>query len=112
MNEKQAREIVYARSEGVCEVCSQARATNWHHRQNRGRGKVGAWCPSNGLHICGSGTTGCHGDITTHPAWAREFGWSVPSWGDPAATPALIARWGWVFLSPTGDFTPTERGAA
>ena len=107
MNEKQARALVYERSGGVCEVCSRARGTNWHHRQNQGQG--GTWCPSNGLHVCGSGTTGCHGRITTHPAAAREQGWAVPSWADPATTPVWLARQGWAYLAADGSTTTTER---
>lgn len=108
MNEKQAREIVYERSGGVCEICASARAVNFHHRQARGRGKVGAWTPSNGLHLCGSGSTGCHGHVTTHPAVSREQGWSVPSWRNPADVPVWIARRGWVLLTDTGSIEDLE----
>jgi len=110
MNEKKARALVYARSGGICEVCSRARATNWHHRKNQGQG--GLWCPTNGLHVCGSGTTGCHGHITLHPAVSREQGWSVPSWNDPADTPVWLALRGWVYLQADGSVVPTERNVA
>lgn len=82
MNEKISREVVYARSGGDCEVryprVCLGRATNWHHRRAAGR----IWTPANGLHVCGSGTTGCHGWITHHPAMAREFGWTVSNYTD------------------------------
>lgn len=102
MNQKLARALVYERSQGVCEVCGRARATNWHHRQNASQG--GLWCPSNGLHVCGSGTTGCHGMITVNPRIARERGWSVPSWGNPIETPVFLAGQGWVLLKDDGAF--------
>lgn len=82
MNEKQAREIVYERSEGWCEVAVNGfclgRAGNWHHRGTVGR----IWTPANGLHLCGSGTTGCHGWITEHPKISLAMGWSVSSFTD------------------------------
>jgi hypothetical protein len=98
---KLARSLVYERSGGICEVCGKARGTNWHHRKNAGQG--GLWAASNGLHLCGSGTTGCHGHITTHPAVSREQGWSVPSWGDPLTTRVWLAGRGFVFLRDDGS---------
>lgn len=109
MNEKEARRLVYDRSGRVCEVCGRARATNWHHRKNASQG--GLWCPSNGLHLCGSGTTGCHGKITVNPRIARERGWSVPSWGDPGETPVWVAGRGWVLLKDDGGFGEQEDAA-
>jgi hypothetical protein len=106
VNEQKARAILAERSEGVCEVCSSARATNAHHR--RGLGQGGTWTPSNLLHVCGTGTTGCHGHITTHPAVSREQGWSVPSWRDPAGVPVWLARHGWVLLTDTGSIEDLE----
>lgn len=97
MNEKIARRLVAARGSGGddyrrCEIrilgVCLGRATNFQHRKNRGQG--GAWAPSNGIDVCGSGTTGCHGYIHANPAEAVENGWTVPSWADPVATPALL----------------------
>lgn len=110
MNQQTARALVYVRSNGICEVCGQARGTNWHHRKNQGQG--GTWDPRNGLHVCGTGTTGCHGHITGHPAASRERGWSVPSWSDPADTPVWLAGHGFVYLTADGGTTPTETRAA
>ena len=110
MNVKRARAIVYERSSGICEVCGRARGTNWHHRRPRSLG--GLWCPSNGLHVCGSGTSGCHGHITLNPAASREQGWSVPSWADPAETPVWLAGRGFVLLDALGGIHPIERSAA
>lgn len=64
------------------------------------------------MNLRSEGTTGCHGDVTARPAWARDHGWSVPSWGDPATTPVLLAAHGWVLLSDDGSITPAEENAA
>lgn len=104
--EVEARRLVAQRSGGVCEVCGNATATNFHHRKGKGQG--GAWAPSNGLHLCGSGSTGCHGHVTTHPQVSREQGWSVPSYLDPLRTPVWLARHGWAFLDDHGTFENEE----
>lgn len=93
MREAAARKLVYARSQGRCEICAAREGTNFHHRQSHGR----IWSPENGLHLCGSGTTGCHGWVTEHPSISRELGWMVSNFQPPTApgeTPALVrGRW-------------------
>lgn len=108
--EAAARRVVRARSGGLCEVCGRAPATNWHHRVGRAHG--GPWSPENGLDLCGSGTTGCHGRITVSPALAYERGWSVRSTHDPAGQPVWLAGRGWSYLRADGSITTTERNAA
>lgn len=75
------------RSQGFCERCGMARATNVHHRKNRSQ--LGGNELSNLLHLCGSGTTGCHGFITANPKLSYENGWSVKSHDDPATIPVM-----------------------
>jgi hypothetical protein len=104
MNQHLARRIVRERSGGICEVCAVAYATNFHHRKNRSQG--GLWCPSNGLDLCGSGSTGCHGFITSHPKLSYEYGYSVRSGRDPARSPVRLARRGWTLLDSTGSYLP------
>lgn len=104
--EVRARRLVAQRSGGVCEVCAAAAATNWHHRKNASQG--GPWTASNGLHLCGSGSTGCHGRITENPKTSQEQGWSVSSHMDPLRTPVWLARHGWVFLDDHGNFENEE----
>lgn len=107
VGEAAARKAVAERSGGDCEVrlfgICLGRATNWHHRQNRSQ--LGKWDPRNGLHCCGSGSTGCHGALTNTNGRRKEFeqyGWIVPSHEDPAAVECLIyTRWyghDWVLL--------------
>ena len=107
--ERQAREVVRDRSGGVCEVCGARRASNWHHRLNRSQG--GLWCPTNGLDLCGSGTTGCHGWITEHPALSRPRGWIVQPHQDPATVPVDLAHHGRVLLLADGCLAPVEIAA-
>lgn len=104
--EEQARALVSQRSGGRCEICGTRPATNFHHRQNRSAS--GGWSAANGMALCGSGTTGCHGYVTEHPLRAREQGWSVPSWADPARTPVWIFGREFVLLTANGDYATTE----
>lgn len=78
------------RSGGICEICGKRRATNHHHRKNRSGGRDDDL--SNALHLCGSGTTGCHGWVTTHPEEARKNGWSVSRYEDPEKVPVLMVN--------------------
>ena len=99
--------LVLARSAGICEVCGLAWATNVHHRKNRSGG--GTWAVSNLLHLCGSGTTGCHGVITCKP-WeieARPNGLTVHPNHEPAAVPVRLLG-DWWLLDDHGDKYPTE----
>ena len=101
--EARARELVAQRAGGRCEVCGVRPASNWHHRRPRSAG--GGWSAENGMALCGSGSTGCHGEITENPRRAREQGWSVPSWADPATTPVWIYGREFVLLTAGGDYT-------
>jgi hypothetical protein len=83
-----AREMLYDRSAAVCEVCGRARGTNAQHRKNRSQG--GTWELSNLIHVCGSGTTGCHGYIHAHPTESYACGWSVRQANTPREMPALL----------------------
>jgi hypothetical protein len=99
-NERTTREAVAGRSGGYCEYCGH-RATNMHHRVNRSQG--GGWSPVNILHLCGSGTTGCHGFFTHQPELAYEMGVSVHRADDPAAIPVRTPT---QLLWLTDDITP------
>lgn len=94
--ESAGRRIVRERSGGLCELAlpdlCMGRAAGAHHRKNRSQG--GTWSPSNLLDACGSGTTGCHGWVTTNPTKANELGLALKSYQDPLEVPAMM-RWGW-----------------
>ena len=80
-----------ARSGGQCELQISHQclglATNRHHRQNRSQGGTNELV--NILHLCGSGTTGCHGFVTNNPNVAEANGWTVRSHIDPATVPVV-----------------------
>jgi hypothetical protein len=102
---------VAARSGGRCEAGIDGcygTATNIHHRQRRAGGNHTA---ANLMHLCGSGTTGCHGWITEHPALSRAAGWIVSFAGDPASDPVRYRCRSLVWLTEDGRMVG-ERGAA
>ena len=108
-NEKRARVLVAARSDGLCEagitgVC-QGRATTMHHRRKPGR----VWSPANLLHLCGSGTTGCHGWIEAHPSLSQEYGyWIFTGDGEPNTVAVYLhahTEPRWVLLDNRGSMT-------
>lgn len=75
-----------SRSGGRCEVrinmVCRGRAWTRHHRLPRGQG--GSNDLSNLLHVCGDGTTGCHGYIEHNRTASYEAGWLVHMGMDPA----------------------------
>lgn len=108
-NERLARRLVYARSSGICELCSAARAGHWHHRLDRSLG--GLWLPSNGLHACPL----CHLSVTDQSgerlALCRRNGWVLRTNEDPALVPVLLCHgytFGWYLLDDGGDAVPTS----
>jgi hypothetical protein len=78
-----------------------------HHRQRRA---IGGHTPENLILLCGSGTTGCHGDVHDHPEDARKHGWIVRATGiiEPEEIPLQVVANGpgsalrWVMLSAEG----------
>ena len=99
--EKEARRLVAERSGGICEICSQARATDWHHRRNRSQG--GTWVAANGLHLCRP----CHRMVTETRTDFYDLGWLVRSWEDEQSIPVSTAN-GWVLLDDQGGRTAVE----
>ena len=102
MSEQAARAIVYARSQGRCEVCGNYSAQSVHHRMKEGR----PWEPANLLHICGDGTRGCHGWIENHPTHAQALGLWLRRGVDFTVWPAWLhpTMWwrGWWLLDNDG----------
>lgn len=100
-----AREVVRARSDGVCEKCGQARAVHWHHRLNRSQG--GTWHPSNGLHLC----LADHLLMDGANAELFDSGWRIKPWDKRlySEIPVLHWQWGWVLLTDDGDYHLAER---
>ncbi len=67
-----------------------------HHRLLKSRGGDGR--PSNGVTLCGHGTSGCHGLVHANVAWAEEQGWMVKSHEDPVLKPIPHVLHGFVYL--------------
>lgn len=82
---KDAR-LIDERDGGKCVICGW-QATNKHHRKPR---KHKDDSPANMLSLCGSGTTGCHGWVTSHPKDAYAHGWSIRTNDDPTEIPILV----------------------
>ncbi len=101
------KQVVRRRSGGMCERCGVERATNLHHRRARGMGgtrravHTAEWL----LHLCGTGTTGCHGYIEAHPQISYAKGWKLRG-TRPATTPVQLYAHGWVVLHPDGTVEP------
>lgn len=98
--EKKARQLVRDRSGGICERCSQARATEWQHRVNRSQG--GTWSAENGLDLCSP----CHRYVTGNWTESEANGWTVRGEDDPAERPVLIQNGSrWVYLTTDGEYS-------
>lgn len=92
------------------QACARCGVEIWnngsrHHRKLRSRG--GGDEVSNGVLLCGSGTTGCHGWAHSRVAEATRLGFIVPGYAYPAAWPILHALYGWVLLNDEGTAAPT-----
>ena len=107
---RDVRELILAR-DGGCIRCG-AWTPQIHHRRPRSAGGTSlAWVgeASNGLTLCGSGTTGCHGWVESHRDEAKAHGWIIPAtW---KTLPALEPCWfpllgGWFLLHPDGTRSP------
>jgi hypothetical protein len=82
---------------------------NVHHRRNRGQGgSRKANVISNLITLCGTPTSGCHGEVTLKP-WdcqAAAYGWVLSTNGttDPATEPVMVAWLGWALPLPEGTW--------
>lgn len=59
--------------------------------------------PANGVPLCGSGTTGCHGWTEHHPIEAGLLGWRLQDWEDQLEAP-FYTRFGWRVWTADGTF--------
>lgn len=81
------------RDEGRCVKCRRWVAgtpASRHHRKLRSRGGMGT--VQNGILLCGTGTTECHGWAHKNITEATEKGFIVPSWREPENWPLLCWR--------------------
>lgn len=59
---------------------------------------------ANGILLCGTGTTGCHGWAHANVLQATEEGLIVSTWADPSIMPIMTWR-GWVRIDDDGGLT-------
>lgn len=91
-----ARAAIYEVGGGRCIGCGDPNVTA-QHRRARGMGgtsDVTRGHPANGVPLCGSGTTGCHGWTEAHPDEARLLGWRLDPGQDALGSP-FWTRYGW-----------------
>lgn len=86
--EEQGKQLVKKRAAGLCEGCGEVDGQSWSHRIPKGVG--GSWSASNGLWLCGTGTTGCHGRLEAARRAHRPLGWDVPRRADTTTAEAVI----------------------
>lgn len=96
--ERATREAVVGRSNGICEYCGYARASDMHHRKSRGVG--GKWHPANIIHLCRP----CHATATANPEDARIKGLIVEHHRDPSTV--LVVRPDGARISLTDEVAP------
>lgn len=104
------RALILDRDRRRCIRCGTAPGDQWpglsiQHRIARGMGGTSdplIGHPTNGITLCGSGTTGCHGWVEHHPTEAQMFGYALPSTVWPVSVPVLTFA-GWQMLTADGD---------
>lgn len=113
-----AHALVEARDTG-CHRCGLPYGSiHWwshHHRRSRGMGGSNECdTAANIIVLCGSGTTGCHGWVTSHPTESAEAGWVVRhGTRGPSTTPMRSAvLGGWVLLNNAGGWRRVDQGDA
>lgn len=92
-----ARAAIYGVTDGRCAGCGRTSPLTCQHRRARGKGGTSLRAvgdAANGLPLCGSGTTGCHGWAEAHPTYAALLGWRLTS-GQTVEDPFWTAQYGW-----------------
>ncbi len=84
----QMRVALVFRSGGRCEFCGEGLSggIEVHHRKLRSQGGTDDEVNLAIVHSL------CHLRAHQFPAQAREWGWIVPSWADPAEVPVTVIR--------------------
>lgn len=111
------RQLIYARDDHRCVLCDidphdSPLGRSAHHRRPRSNdGYRIPWVrrAANGLYLCGTGTTGCHGWVESNrPKAARHGWWISPQSGAAAAEIPVWYPWlGLVrLLDDEGNATP------
>lgn len=110
---------IVTRDRECCARCGKpvrgSRGRDWsvHHRRPRGAGGTSLrWVgqAANGVVLCGSGTTGCHGAIERERRRAFDDGFLISRIGVAVAVTTVLrhALHGWVLLDDEGGFSSAE----
>lgn len=95
-----ARAAIYTAADRRCIGCGATDLTA-QHRNARGMGGTSGLAalaighPANGLALCGSGTTGCHGWTEKNPVAAGFLGWRLGNHEHALVTPFWQRVYGW-----------------
>jgi hypothetical protein len=98
----EARAAIMEAAGWRCVGCGNNAPLNCQHRIARGMGGTSNQLighPSNGVALCGSGSTGCHGWTESNPTHALALGWRVSRHEDPMLVP-WWTRYGWRMWLP------------
>lgn len=102
-----ARAAILERSMGRCAGCGTTTGLTIQHRRARrmgGTSNTAIGHPANGIALCGSGTTGCHGWTEAHPTAAALLGWRLEPGDDPTDVPYWDHVWdSWRCASADGS---------
>lgn len=110
-NYEVVRSLVWSRARGYCEKCGKVLSDNWalHHRKLRSRGGLDTADNLLALHH------ECHNlatnSIHNNPKIAKEMGYMVSSWDNPAEIPLLLPNGDIVTLTEEGTYRLLERKA-
>ena len=120
---RKTRMAALKRDDGRCVRCgaivadpdSGAPFIDWSLQHRRARGMGSSKDPvtnsiENLIVLCGSATTGCHGDVEVNREAGRRFGYAVPQWRDPAVMPVRHWQLGWAWPTPDGAWIPAISG--
>lgn len=99
-------DAVDRRDDFRCQRCGASLQVTSGSRHHRMRRRDGGHSPAQLILLCGSGTTGCHGWVHSHPAAARALGLIVPALRrpplEPDEVPVKVFGAGWVLLKRDG----------
>lgn len=118
---KPVEALIIARDLGNCARCGRhvvhlQRGIAWsiHHRRSRGMGGTSIeWVngAANGIILCGSGTTGCHGEVERRDVDAYASGFLIRRGVQKADEVAIRHKTlGLVYLTDGGGWVPVEEG--
>jgi 5-methylcytosine-specific restriction endonuclease McrA len=93
-DERGTREAVSNRSNGICEYCQSAMATEMHHRLARSLG--GGWSPGNIIHLCWKCHRRCTSPSGDQRVWAQRVGLLLQSTEDPNRVPVTRVEQLWL----------------